>query len=79
MYQRSPVYVINIQTGCAVLCARKFDGLAFIFRQSQTFCLAYAEDGPPLEIADRIAASLPFPMLKMLHQGLVQVAAAIDK
>jgi cation diffusion facilitator CzcD-associated flavoprotein CzcO len=39
----------------------------------------FAEDGPPVEDADFVTNSLPFPLLTDLHKQLTQRIAALDK
>ena len=39
----------------------------------------YAEDGPPTDIADRLAVSFPLLLAFMLHQRVVRQVAAADK
>lgn len=39
----------------------------------------YAEDGPPVEDADLVSNSMPFPLLTEFHKQLTQRIAAMDK
>lgn len=39
----------------------------------------YAEDGPPTDIADRLATSFPLHLAFLLHQRIVRQVAAADK
>ena len=39
----------------------------------------YAEDGPPLEDADLVTNSLPFPLLTELHKELTKRIAEMDR
>ena len=39
----------------------------------------YREDGPPVDLADRISASFPNHFLRLLHQRVTKDIADIDK
>ena len=39
----------------------------------------YSENAPPVDVADRIAASMPNKLMKMIHQRLVPIIAEADK
>ncbi|TFK48079.1 FAD/NAD(P)-binding domain-containing protein [Heliocybe sulcata] len=39
----------------------------------------YSENGPPTDVADRINASYPNPLMKLMHQRLVKDIAEADK
>ena len=39
----------------------------------------YSEDAPPVDIADRITASMPNKLVKMIHQRIVPIIAEADR
>lgn len=79
MYQRSSTYIMTTKSGWGVLFASWFSSTSpfCLF----TFCPSglYSEDGPPTDIADRLAASFPHLMGIELGRRSAERIAELDK
>lgn len=86
MFQRSSTYVLSTKYGVTTLFGRK----PSCFPTVHCFILIrnvpswrnleyYSENGPPVDVGDRLNASFPNYFAKLLHQRLVHVIAEKDK
>jgi len=87
------VVVIGACTSGHDICADYYEhGIdVTMFQRSPTYIMTvkegmprllvsvYSENGPPIDIADKITASFPHKLVKLMHQRLVQDIAAADK
>jgi hypothetical protein len=52
----------------------------FFLASDQFFSIEiYAEDGPPVDIADRLSASLPLNVVKSIHQRVTKFIKTLDQ
>ena len=47
--------------------------------ESDWLAAMYSENAPPLDVADRITASIPNKLMKLMHQRIVPIIAEADR